>query len=171
MRCEKNGCCLLNNVSRPVFAAMQTLHTLLPADSVEFCPHPDASNIFVCGTYKLEDQQNDQLHIRRGQCLVFEVLSEHSEHIDVYAALVLLVRSLPKDPSALRLRRYLFLLFWISNGEMVSLLPGRTRVWSDSQVSHPAESPAITSSSGRRGQRESVRVESSASFVLTALSI
>ena len=75
-----------------------SIDTELPADSVEFCPHPDASNIFVCGTYKLEDQQSDQgvsrpaSQIRRGQCLVFEVHSENSEDISVYAALVLLIR-------------------------------------------------------------------------------
>ncbi|KAI0257145.1 WD-40 repeat-containing protein [Lactifluus subvellereus] len=69
-----------------------SIDTVLPADSVEFCPHPDASNILVCGTYKLEDQQgsHEKLHspdsnsptsapasqFRRGQCLVFEVDSE-----------------------------------------------------------------------------------------------
>ncbi|KAI0033176.1 WD-40 repeat-containing protein [Vararia minispora EC-137] len=29
--------------------------TVQPADSVEFCPHPAATAIFACGTYKLED--------------------------------------------------------------------------------------------------------------------
>ncbi|KAI9444813.1 WD40-repeat-containing domain protein [Lactarius indigo] len=67
-----------------------SIDTVLPADSVEFCPHPDASDIFVCGTYKLEDQQSDQgvsqssaSQSRRGQCLVFEVHSEYSEDISV----------------------------------------------------------------------------------------
>jgi len=62
-----------------------SIDTVLPADSVEFCPHPDASNILVCGTYKLQDNQNPQPsgsdspsqspagQIRTGQCLVFEV--------------------------------------------------------------------------------------------------
>jgi hypothetical protein len=63
-----------------------SIDTVLPADSVEFCPHPDASNIFVCGTYKLQEEQNQsqssgpantgQNQIRTGQCLVFEVDSE-----------------------------------------------------------------------------------------------
>jgi len=65
-----------------------SIDTILPADSVEFCPHPDASNIFVCGTYKLQDERNLQPsdsisttsgpagQIRTGQCLVFEVDSE-----------------------------------------------------------------------------------------------
>ena len=30
-----------------------------PADSVEFCPHPSARDIFVCGTYKLEQTSQD----------------------------------------------------------------------------------------------------------------
>ncbi|KAI0275060.1 WD-40 repeat-containing protein [Gloeopeniophorella convolvens] len=60
--------------------------TILPADSVEFCPHPDAKNIFVCGTYKLEEEQPlgesppvpsaPTSQTRRGQCLVFGVHSE-----------------------------------------------------------------------------------------------
>lgn len=82
-----------------------SIDTELPADSVEFCPHPDASNIFVCGTYKLEDQQSDQgvphppaNQIRRGQCLVFEVHSESSEGISAYAAtLVLPIRWLLRE--------------------------------------------------------------------------
>ncbi|KAI0308197.1 WD-40 repeat-containing protein [Multifurca ochricompacta] len=59
-----------------------SIDTVLPADSVEFCPHPNASNVLVCGTYKLEDRQNFQENekpvssIRRGQCLVYEVHSE-----------------------------------------------------------------------------------------------
>jgi diphthine methyl ester acylhydrolase len=68
-----------------------SIDTVLPADSVEFCPHPDAASILVCGTYKLEDQSDLQEkprlnsisptstpagHIRKGQCLVFEVDSE-----------------------------------------------------------------------------------------------
>ena len=31
-----------------------------PADSVEFCPHPSAQDIFVCGTYKLEQSPEGQ---------------------------------------------------------------------------------------------------------------
>jgi hypothetical protein len=70
-----------------------SIDTILPADSVEFCPHPDASNIFVCGTYKLEEEQNPsptpssgsanagQNQLRTGQCLVFEVDSEQQEII------------------------------------------------------------------------------------------
>lgn len=29
--------------------------TVWPADSVEFCPHEESRNVFVCGTYKLEE--------------------------------------------------------------------------------------------------------------------
>ena len=61
-----------------------SIDTVLPADSVEFCPHPDASNVLVCGTYMLQDEQNPQSsgssgpvgQVRTGQCLVFEVDSE-----------------------------------------------------------------------------------------------
>jgi hypothetical protein len=68
-----------------------SVDTILPADSVEFCPHPHASNILVCGTYQLQEEQNPSLsssasgpainaghqnQIRTGQCLVFEVDSE-----------------------------------------------------------------------------------------------
>lgn len=77
-----------------------SIDTVLPADSVEFCPHPDASNIFVCGTYKLQEEQNPPLppspssglvvdasqnQIRTGQCLVFEVNSEEEEIISACA--------------------------------------------------------------------------------------
>jgi len=71
-----------------------SIDTVLPADSVEFCPHPDASNIFVCGTYKLQEEQNpspassgpgpaanagQNNQIRTGQCLVFEVDSDSEQ--------------------------------------------------------------------------------------------
>lgn len=48
--------------------------TILPADSVEFCPHPDAQDIFVCGTYNLfksDEVVRTQPQKRNGQCLVF----------------------------------------------------------------------------------------------------
>ncbi|KIK71003.1 hypothetical protein GYMLUDRAFT_33106 [Collybiopsis luxurians FD-317 M1] len=49
------------------------IDTILPADSVEFCPHPNAQDIFVCGTYNLI--QSDEIvrtrpQNRHGQCLV-----------------------------------------------------------------------------------------------------
>ncbi|OJA21503.1 hypothetical protein AZE42_05114 [Rhizopogon vesiculosus] len=67
--------------------------TVWPADSVEFCPHESASDIFVCGTYLLEHSTADVVHtasdddkahlepdnignqrqVRRGKCLVFRV--------------------------------------------------------------------------------------------------
>jgi len=68
-----------------------SIDTILPADSVEFCPHPDASNVLVCGTYKLQDEQASQPsdststtpgaagQKRTGQCLVFEVDSERDD--------------------------------------------------------------------------------------------
>ena len=59
-----------------------------PADSVEFCSHPACYNIFVCGTYKLEQaadtsnpgsSESDVTNVpaatprRLGKCLAFEV--------------------------------------------------------------------------------------------------
>lgn len=69
---------------------MVLFDTVFPADSVEFCPHPSAQNIFVCGTYKLnqhlalveDDDERTQisgspiLPHRQGQCLVFDVQRE-----------------------------------------------------------------------------------------------
>ncbi|KAI0068187.1 WD-40 repeat-containing protein [Artomyces pyxidatus] len=69
---------------------MDPFDTVWPADSVEFCPHPDATNIFACGTYMLEtpdighadddDAPNPVVsgakgQIRKGKCLIFEVAS------------------------------------------------------------------------------------------------
>ena len=119
-----------------------SIDTELPADAVEFCPHPDASNIFVCGTYKLEDQQNDQgasrppaSQIRRGQCLVFEVHSEHSEDISVYAVSVLPVKSLLKE---LQLQDSGDIPSCCLGSQMVRRFPAFQVVegWSSSQVSH-----------------------------------
>lgn len=71
------------------------------ADSVEFCPHPDATDIFVCGTYQLQQDprpEAGEVHLedddlpeedsypildtagkqqtRLGKCLVFETSNE-----------------------------------------------------------------------------------------------
>ncbi|KAF5370236.1 hypothetical protein D9615_010072 [Tricholomella constricta] len=67
--------------------SLTTLDTIFPADAVEFCPHPNALDILVCGTYKLEDALGEQRSMtddgsalstsapqhRRGQCLVLQV--------------------------------------------------------------------------------------------------
>ena len=56
------------------------IDTHWPADSLEFCPHAEAADIFVCGTYKLEESTQDQSEEhestktpqrRKGKCLVF----------------------------------------------------------------------------------------------------
>ena len=74
-----------------------------PADSGEFCPHPSALDIFVCGTYKLEQSQEGQIseattptgadedveeqcsastarkqQKRRGKCLLFHAQDEEN---------------------------------------------------------------------------------------------
>lgn len=71
--------------------AASAFDTVYPADTVEFCPHLDALDIFACGTYKLEhppSQSSSGLgepvitqnvgrslvpQQRRGQCLLFQV--------------------------------------------------------------------------------------------------
>ncbi|KAI0078877.1 WD-40 repeat-containing protein [Panus rudis PR-1116 ss-1] len=50
--------------------------TGFPADTVEFCPHPEATDIFVCGTYKLDENaptDTSGSQRRRGKCLVLQV--------------------------------------------------------------------------------------------------
>ena len=60
---------------------MTSFDTIWPADSVEFCPQEGATNVFVCGTYKLdqadapdagvdENTERRKQH-RRGKCLPF----------------------------------------------------------------------------------------------------
>ncbi|KAL4243426.1 Diphthine methyltransferase [Abortiporus biennis] len=74
---------------------MSRFDTVWPADSIEFCPHPLADNIFVCGTYKLDQPEdvpppNDdgededqpltpRIYHRRGKCMVFEV-DDHNDY-------------------------------------------------------------------------------------------
>jgi hypothetical protein len=124
---------------------MHSIDTVLPADSVEFCPHPDASNIFVCGTYKLQEEQNPSLspssssssgpdpanasqnQIRTGQCLVFEVDSEQQE-ISACVPLNLFSWVFPElqsvyTPLAPKSKRYPSLQSWILNGEKRNFLP------------------------------------------------
>lgn len=41
---------------------VETLHTIdteQPADSIEWCTHPDYPHHFICGTYHLEEGQTD----------------------------------------------------------------------------------------------------------------
>jgi len=65
--------------------------TGFPADSVEFCPHPNAQNIFACGTYKLGDSADasDTDNVtapvrrqhRRGQCMWFKVTGKNELYV------------------------------------------------------------------------------------------
>lgn len=76
---------------------MLAIDTILPADTVEFCPHPLAQDIFAVGTYKLDEDnqpknanrgQLESQH-RHGQCLVFEVRDgEREGEREVYATFV-----------------------------------------------------------------------------------
>ncbi|TFK41150.1 WD40-repeat-containing domain protein [Crucibulum laeve] len=63
---------------------MVAFDTGFPADSLEFCPHPQAYDIFTCGTYKLDEssakgaENSDSIvpsgpQHRRGRCLVFQL--------------------------------------------------------------------------------------------------
>ena len=48
--------------------------TGFPADAVEFCPHPLAHNILVCGTYNLLDGLDHAGRQQRvGRCSFFDV--------------------------------------------------------------------------------------------------
>lgn len=41
---------------------IETLHSInteQPADSIEWCTHPDFSHYFICGTYQLEEGERD----------------------------------------------------------------------------------------------------------------
>ncbi|KAI0322336.1 WD-40 repeat-containing protein [Amylostereum chailletii] len=74
---------------------MGPFDTVYPSDSVEFCPHPHATDIFVCGTYQLQDspqnlpgnddenllepQPSRQQQHRVGKCLVFRVDSPEND--------------------------------------------------------------------------------------------
>ncbi|KAH8835747.1 WD-40 repeat-containing protein [Flagelloscypha sp. PMI_526] len=50
--------------------------TVLPADSVEFCPHPNADDILLCGTYKLNEPSAAKK--RSGLCIVLRTSSSGS---------------------------------------------------------------------------------------------
>ena len=47
-------------VSTMEVASLSQIDTRWPADSLEFCPHAGAADIFVCGTYKLEESTENQ---------------------------------------------------------------------------------------------------------------
>ncbi|XP_050070419.1 diphthine methyltransferase [Anopheles maculipalpis] len=53
------------------------IHTLVsydteqPADSVEWCPQEGWENLFVCGTYQLEHDQQSSLASRKGRILLY----------------------------------------------------------------------------------------------------
>ncbi|KAJ7706171.1 WD40-repeat-containing domain protein [Mycena rosella] len=56
------------------------MDTIFPADTVEFCPHPAAQDLLICGTYNLEktSPETTSPQKRRGQCLVLKAtLPQH----------------------------------------------------------------------------------------------
>ena len=73
-------------------SSSSSFDTIWPADSVEFCPHQEAADVFVCGTYKLEQSsaegqpsEDEQVsstpakQTRRGKCLLFTIDPESDE--------------------------------------------------------------------------------------------
>jgi diphthamide biosynthesis protein 7 len=52
---------------------VSSFDTDYPADTLEFCPTPGFQDLFACGTYKLLDQQEEEIQTRKGQCLVFRM--------------------------------------------------------------------------------------------------
>jgi len=76
--------------------------TLWPADTVEFCPHPAAQDIFVCGTYQLDEASSAQAvaekrpQTRFGKLLVFRLISNATEYAQLCVNLY--PRCLPRMP-------------------------------------------------------------------------
>lgn len=64
--------------------------TVQPADCLEFCPHPYATDIFVCGTYKLNEREGAEADrpLRQGQCLVFSIDRGSTSTLSVNLALI-----------------------------------------------------------------------------------
>jgi diphthamide biosynthesis protein 7 len=82
----------LGNPTDVIVQTMASFDTGFPADSLEFCPSPLASDIFACGTYKLDNDtfspgnERTNLQHRRGQCLLFRVQSnDASDQFLMYA--------------------------------------------------------------------------------------
>ncbi|KAG8998509.1 hypothetical protein FRB94_006854 [Tulasnella sp. JGI-2019a] len=65
-------------------ASLCSFDTIYCADSVEFCPHPLATDILVCGTYQLQkpdashptENQSPIAQRRLGRCYIFSVDNE-----------------------------------------------------------------------------------------------
>ena len=66
-------------------ASLSQTDTRWPADSLKFCSHAGAADIFVCGTYKLDESTENQSEAsggakapqrRQGDCGVFRVDEE-----------------------------------------------------------------------------------------------
>ena len=76
-------CCAITDANTVAIFIITMVDTVLPADSLEFCPNSGFHDILVCGTYKLEELSGT----RRGQCLVFKVLLESEEQLSWYTFL------------------------------------------------------------------------------------
>lgn len=50
---------ILNNTCDMNIKTLQCIDTEQPADTLEWCPNPNYSHYFVCGTYQLDDGETD----------------------------------------------------------------------------------------------------------------
>ncbi|XP_062564072.1 diphthine methyltransferase-like isoform X2 [Armigeres subalbatus] len=62
---------------------LHTYDTVYSADSVEWCPHNPYQQLFVCGTYQLDDKEesptsNTSQTVRKGRILLFEFNSDQN---------------------------------------------------------------------------------------------
>uniref|UniRef100_A0A1I8PQF6 methylated diphthine methylhydrolase n=2 Tax=Stomoxys calcitrans TaxID=35570 RepID=A0A1I8PQF6_STOCA len=58
-------------VSQFIMMDIQLIHTIdteYSADSVEWCPHPDFKNLFVCGTYQLKESSEENHDATMAAC-------------------------------------------------------------------------------------------------------
>ncbi|CAK5264404.1 unnamed protein product [Mycena citricolor] len=81
--------------------------TIYPADSVEFCPHPSASDLLVCGTYNLVKDAptaEDSTQKRIGQCLLFKI--SENPTLALFDAGVTTIQSHPHKENQLAVGSY-----------------------------------------------------------------
>lgn len=75
---------------------IHTLHTFdteYSADSVEWCPHPDYTDCFVCGTYQLQEAENKNTSCsRKGRIYLvkFDIISKAFNEIDRFETAAIL---------------------------------------------------------------------------------
>jgi diphthamide biosynthesis protein 7 len=75
-------------VDTTMTSTIQSFDTFYPADSIEFCPSPQYSQYFVCGTYKLEEQKVDPTPVKlpdtgheEGEDLIVEAIPKTQSRV------------------------------------------------------------------------------------------